>query len=449
MAEQLNELGAMLGMLQQGFTPEQARARVDEARAMQFAQLSPSQQRTMMGFQAGQGLGRGISSLFGVQQEDPTVRMATQLRGLENQFDTTTADGMMQYARALQSINPQMAQQAALAARKMEQEEAKSAKTKAEASKLEYTTSQEEKLRKALAELPENATEEDMLRVVRKFGSVSDILKGLETSQNKRLALEQRNTEMERRHELRLEEIRLANEGRVAEARQRGETAEMIARLQIQGKQEIAALQNTFAIQLFKAKEEAKGLKPLPTSLQKAEDTDLATIQSTTSLSENIDRPLQTLKDGTLKLGIGQNFANMAKNALGRSDPQSQAFADLERSVQAATNIKVSAEKGVQTDRDVLRFAKELEAAFGKNDTKVMIQALENFKKAALADAENKKKLINSRRKSQNAGEYDFNLLGTSTPKAEKTVVRTGTVQSGPNAGKQVIEYSDGTREYK
>jgi hypothetical protein len=30
-----------------------------------------------------------------------------------------------------------------------------------------------------------------------------------------------------------------------------------------------------------------------------------------------------------------------------------------------------------------------------------------------------------------------------------KTIVRQGTVQSGPNQGKRVIEYSDGTKEYK
>jgi hypothetical protein len=30
-----------------------------------------------------------------------------------------------------------------------------------------------------------------------------------------------------------------------------------------------------------------------------------------------------------------------------------------------------------------------------------------------------------------------------------KTIVRQGTVNSGPNAGKRVIEYSDGTKEYK
>jgi hypothetical protein len=32
---------------------------------------------------------------------------------------------------------------------------------------------------------------------------------------------------------------------------------------------------------------------------------------------------------------------------------------------------------------------------------------------------------------------------------AEKTVKRTGTITAGPNAGKKVIEYSDGTQEIK
>jgi hypothetical protein len=46
----------------------------------------------------------------------------------------------------------------------------------------------------------------------------------------------------------------------------------------------------------------------------------------------------------------------------------------------------------------------------------------------------------------------------TEAPKAEaaapaaasgKSVVRSGTVNSGPNAGKKIIEYSDGTKEYQ
>lgn len=38
---------------------------------------------------------------------------------------------------------------------------------------------------------------------------------------------------------------------------------------------------------------------------------------------------------------------------------------------------------------------------------------------------------------------------GAESQTAGKTIVREGTVQSGPNAGKRVVEYSDGTKEYK
>jgi len=34
-------------------------------------------------------------------------------------------------------------------------------------------------------------------------------------------------------------------------------------------------------------------------------------------------------------------------------------------------------------------------------------------------------------------------------PKSNKTVVKTGTVQDGPNKGKKIVQYSDGTTEYK
>jgi hypothetical protein len=39
--------------------------------------------------------------------------------------------------------------------------------------------------------------------------------------------------------------------------------------------------------------------------------------------------------------------------------------------------------------------------------------------------------------------------LDTKEPAPKKTVKRTGKVKSGPNAGKTVVEYTDGTKEYK
>lgn len=190
-------LSQYVELLNQGFTPEQIRQQMDQAKARQFAQMSPAERISMMGFQGGQQLGRGISSLFGVQQEDPLLKTATQVRQLGSQFDLTTADGMMQYARALQSVNPQMAQQAAMQARQMMVQEATLGKTRAEQSRAmageqeivartEETrrkTAKEERLEAELAALPADATDAAVEAVVRKYGKPEQIFSTIERRQ--------------------------------------------------------------------------------------------------------------------------------------------------------------------------------------------------------------------------------------------------------------------------
>ena len=102
-----------LGLLNQGMSPEQAQAEVDRQRALQFANLNP-QQRVAAGIYEGiTGIGRALGA------RDPLLEQASQLRQLASQFDTTTAEGMMQYANALRQVNPQAAQQAAMQAQQM------------------------------------------------------------------------------------------------------------------------------------------------------------------------------------------------------------------------------------------------------------------------------------------------------------------------------------------
>jgi hypothetical protein len=68
--------------------------------------------------------------------------------------------------------------------------------------------------------------------------------------------------------------------------------------------------------------------------------------------------------------------------------------------------LKTDAAKGVQTDKDVLRFANELTAAFGKFDTKTTLDALNNFVTATNKARTNAEKRIESRRKSQGIEPY-------------------------------------------
>ena len=158
---------------------------------------------------------------------------------------------------------------------------------------------------------------------------------------------------------------------------------------------------------LAEQKIDAAKNKPLPASLQKSEDEDLQAINSYKATQKELYSPLKALtpdpvtKKPMLVLGPVQNLRYQAANLTGDSTEASRAYADLQSSVKNAVNLKVSAEKGVQTDKDVLRFADALIAASGKNDTKATLEALKKFNESIATAQENTIKLIDQRRKSQ------------------------------------------------
>lgn len=116
-------------LIQGGMPPEQAVQYLRDAQAQQFAQMPVQQQLAAnVGKYAGR-VGQGLLRAAGVQ--DPMLAQASKMRELASQFDTSTAEGMMQYAKALQSVNPALAQQAATKAREMELTEAKIGSEKA------------------------------------------------------------------------------------------------------------------------------------------------------------------------------------------------------------------------------------------------------------------------------------------------------------------------------
>jgi hypothetical protein len=163
--------------------------------------------------------------------------------------------------------------------------------------------------------------------------------------------------------------------------------------------------QNTAA--LLALKTAASANKFLPASLQKSEDEDLQAINSYKATQKELFSPLKALtpdpvtKKPMLELGPVQNLRYQAANLSGDSTEASRAYADLQSSVKNAVNLKVSAEKGVQTDKDVLRFADALIAAYGRNDTKATLEALRKFNDSIVTAQENTIKLIEQRRKSQ------------------------------------------------
>ena len=177
-----------------GVTPElyqEQRDLMRQKQAMEFAQLDPRAQATYAFGRAGQQAGQALGGLMGV--EDPQMRLISQRNALAKQFDVSTPEGLAQYGQALQqagdtqgalgaiSIGRQMTQEMALTGQRQAAERA----SLATAAKTELSIEQERKLRDELSRLPTNATEEQILGVVTKYGSPDKVLAVLQGTADK------------------------------------------------------------------------------------------------------------------------------------------------------------------------------------------------------------------------------------------------------------------------
>lgn len=283
---------------------------------------------------------RALGGLLGV--EDPQLQMVREVSNIRNQFDITTPEGMQSFAQAIAPKYPTLAMQAVERANTM-------MKTGAEAQTAKQKIDQEKLFREKLNELGADATDEDVLRVARKYGTPDQVMKAVQASLDKKNA---------------------------------------------------AAIKAASAVG-----------KPLPASLQKDEGKDLEAYDSYASQKEALMPSIVNLTkdaEGKRKLELGplKNATYAAQNLAGNSTPESRAFEALRSAVGTAVNLQVSAEKGVQTDKDVLRFADALIAAYGKNDTEATLEALQRYYDSINRAQSKAAGRIESRRKSQNVEPY-------------------------------------------
>lgn len=382
-----------------GITPDlyerQLRAQ-DEERAIKMANLAPGARGAAM-IQSGAGtLSRGIGGLLGA--EDPQLKLIASRQQIMSQTDQTDPQSLANAAKQLNAMGDTQGAMALMDfARKAQSDLALSQERQATAAKTRFGIEQEKQLRDELSKLPVDATSDQILAVVTKYGSADKVLASLQGSADKALA-----------NQARIDAAKVAAEARIDAAREAGANRMQIAQMQAQARQELAQLTASL-----------KGPKVLAPGLQKEEDKELELVDSLTARTQALQPALQALtpdpktKKVPLELGPLNNLRYQAQNAAGNSTPESQKFAELERAVQSATNLKTDAAKGVQTDKDVLRFANELIAAYGKYDTTVTRQALQDFVKATDKARENAQKRIDSRRRSQGIEPYYGNTSGT------------------------------------
>jgi hypothetical protein len=386
----------------------------DLNRGIALAQLSPGA-AAQAGLQASVGqLGRGIAGAMGI--EDPQLKMISARNTIAQQIDQTNPESILKGAQMLAQMGDQqgamaLAQYARQSQSEMalvQQRRAAEQASLAQAAKTQLSIKQEEQLRDELSKLPQGATQDDVLAIVTKYGSPDKVLAALQASADKAATNVARNEAAQLANQARIDAAKVAADARIEAARVAGGTALQIAQMRADSARELRELTASL-----------KGPKVLAPSLQKEEDKELELVDSLTARETSLAPAIATLtpdpKTGKppLELGPVNNLRYQAQNAAGNSSVESRNYAALQRAVQEATNLKTDAAKGVQTDKDVLRFANELIAAFGGNDTKTTLEALSNFSKSTAKAKENAQKRIDSRRKSQGIEPYYGPKAGT------------------------------------
>ena len=170
-----------------GVTPEmyqQQQANSARAQAIQYAGMTPQQQAQFSMYTAGQNIPKAIGGLLGV--EDPQLKMVRDVQAMRTQFDVSTPTGLREFAQALSAKGyGDLALQAA-------NEADKRTKLSSEAQMSEQKISQEKALREELAKLPDTASDEDMLKVFRKFGTPDQQARAIQASLDRKAQLEQK-----------------------------------------------------------------------------------------------------------------------------------------------------------------------------------------------------------------------------------------------------------------
>ncbi len=405
-------VGSLFGITPQMYGEQQRMGALNEGVAL--AQLDPASRGAALTYGGAKQLGTAIGGAMGV--EDPQLRLISARNAIAQQIDQSNPESILKGAQMLAQAGDQqgamaLAQYARQAQSEMalvQQRQAAQQSSLAQAAKTQLSIRQEEQLRDELSKLPQGASQDDVLAVVTKYGSPDKVLAALQASADKAAANVARTESAQLANQARIDAAKVAADAKLEAARMAGATALQIAQMRADSARELRALTASL-----------KGPKVLAPSLQKEEDKELELVDSLSARESSLAPAIASLtidpKTGKppIELGPVNNLRYQAQNAAGNSSPESRNYAALQRAVQEATNLKTDAAKGVQTDKDVLRFANELVAAFGGNDTKTTLEALSNFSKSTAKAKENAQKRIDSRRVSQGIEPYYGPKAGT------------------------------------
>lgn len=299
-----------------GITPDlyerQLRAQ-DEDRAIRMANLAPGARGAAMIQSGAAGLTRGLGGLLGA--EDPQLKLITARQQIMSQTDQSDPQSLASAAKQLNAMGDTQGAMALMDfARKSQSEmalvgqrRAAEQSSLASAIKTQLGIKQEEQLRDELSKLGPDATQEQILAIVTKYGSPDKVLASLQGSADRATA-----------NQARIDAAKVAADAKIEAARERGATQMQIAQLQADSRREIAQLVASLkgpSAAVLKAQEKAEkvaeGQLALSDTLSTAETLvkDLAKMGGITSTSKSpLANLVTSLQTGTAGQIAGRTF---------------------------------------------------------------------------------------------------------------------------------------------
>ena len=293
-------------------------------RGIQFANMAPEARGAAMTYAGAAGLGRAVGGLLGA--EDPQLKLISTRNAIAQQIDQTNPESILKGAQMLaQAGDQQGAMQLAQFARQaqgdvaqIQQRKAAEQASLAQAAKTQLSVKQEEDLRSELAKLPPDATQDQILAVLTKYGSPDKVIAALTASASRTEATQAKTAAFEAANQAKIEAAKVTADAKIEAARVAGATQMQIAQMQAQAKQDLAVLTATLkgpSAAVLKAQEKAEkaaeGKEVLSDTLETAKTlvNDLYKLGGMTSTSKQpLANLVTSLQTGTVGQIAGQAF---------------------------------------------------------------------------------------------------------------------------------------------
>jgi hypothetical protein len=241
-----NIVTSLFGLNPQMFGEQQRRSALNEGIAL--AQLDPASRGAAMTYAGARGLGGAIAGAMGV--EDPQLKMISVRQQIMSQLDQSDPESYIKGAQMLAQMGDQqgsmaLAQLARQAQSEMaltQQRRASEQSSLATAAKTQLSIRQEEQLRDELSKLGPDATQDQVIGVLTKYGPPEKVLAALTAAQSKKEATLAKTEVATTAADAALERARVAADAKIEAARERGATALQIAQMQADTKRELAQL---------------------------------------------------------------------------------------------------------------------------------------------------------------------------------------------------------------